>query len=131
MSAPASQAALASGQLVMPQILTRIMARLDRQRGPAEECSQGRRGIWREHETLADEKRVEAGVAESGEVVVGSQAGFAHGDAGVGNALDEFERSFHAQVQSLQVAIVDADDAGAGGERTIEFGDGVNLDERF
>src|SRR6476646_1435446 len=107
MSAPASQAALASGQFVMPQILTRIMVGLDRQRGPAEEYSQGRRGIWREHETLADKKCVEAGVAESGEVVVGPQAGFAHGDAGVGNALDELERGVHAQVQSLQVAIID------------------------
>src|SRR5579859_265791 len=68
---------------------------LYRERGAAEESSKGDRGIGRKHETLADEKGVEASVAESGKIVVGAQPGFADGDAGVGNALDEFERCFH------------------------------------
>ena len=80
---------------------------------------------------FADEKSVEAGDAEFGEVVVSAQTRFADGDAVVGNAVDQLEGSLDAQVESLQVAIVDADDAGAGGKRAVEFGGGVNLDERL
>ena len=85
---------------------------LNRKRGGAEKSSEGGRWVGREHETLADEESVEAGVAEFGEVVVSAEAGFADRDAGLWDALDEFERGLDAQVQSLQIAIVDADDAG-------------------
>ena len=45
--------------------------------------------------------------------------------------LDQFEGSFDADVESFQVAIVDADDAGVGGEGAVEFRAGVNFHERL
>src|SRR6266481_7043000 len=129
MLAPASQAALASGQLVMPQILTRIMVCLDLQDGSSEKSSQRGRGIGREHETFADEKSVEAGVAEFGEIVVSAEAGLTDGDTILGDAFDQFEGGLDVQVQCFQIAIVDADDAGLGREGAVEFGGGVDLDQ--
>src|SRR5580692_2401432 len=131
MSAPASQAALASGQLVMPQILTRIMASLIRKRRAAEKSSEGRRWIGREHETLADQKGVEAGGPESQEIVVRAESGFADYDASIGDALDEFEGGLDTQAESFQVAVVDADDVRSGGEGAIELSGGVDFHERL
>src|SRR5271163_1702667 len=131
MSAPASQAALASGQLVMPQILTRIMAWLNRQRRTTKKGSQGGCGIRREHETLADEKSVETGASKFCKIVVSAQAGFADGNACIGDAFDQLEGGLDAQVQSFQVAVVDADDAGLSGERAVEFSGGVNFHDWF
>src|SRR5579872_4786767 len=131
MSAPASQAALASGQLVMPHILTRIMSRLNRQRRAPEKSSKRRARIRREHQTFADEKRVEPGLAKFREIVMSAEARFADGHAGVRDTLDKFERSLDAQIQSLQIAIVDPDDAGICRKRAFEFGGRVNFDERL
>src|ERR1700723_2119202 len=131
MSAPASQAALASGQLVMPQILTRIMSCLNRPRGPSEKSSECGRGIGRKHQAFADEKSVEAGIAEFGKIVVSAEARFADGDASLGDAIDQFERGFDAQLQGFQIAIVDPDDACICGERAVELGGRVNFDQRL
>src|ERR1700720_1787637 len=97
MLAPASTAALASGQLVIPQILTRIMAWLNRQRGAPEKNSQRRTGIRREHKAFADQKRVKPGVAKFREIVVSAEPGFADGDASIRDPLDKFERRLDAQ----------------------------------
>src|SRR5580704_14054971 len=72
---------------------------------------------------------VAGGFAEFGEIVVRAKTGFADGNAGVGNALNQVERGFDAKVQSFQVAIVDADDASFSGERSVELGGSVHLDE--
>jgi hypothetical protein len=79
---------------------------------------QGRR-IWREHETLADEnaKPASRSLARSS----GAKPGFADGDAGVGNALDEFERSPRASPKSSGRGLLTLM-MRAGGERTTEFG---------
>src|SRR5580765_3012002 len=79
----------------------------------------------------ADKERVEAGAAKYYEIVVRAQAGFADSDARVRDAINQFERSFDASRESLEVAIVHANDACAGGERPIEFGIRVNFDQRF
>ena len=63
----------------------------------------------------------------SDEIVVGAEAGFANGDAAIGNALDQFEGSLDAEIESFQIAIIHADDTGLGGERAVEFRGGVNF----
>src|SRR5580704_8435901 len=131
MSAPASQAALASGQLVMPQILTRIMAWLDRQLSPAQKICESRRGIGRKHKTFTDKKSVEACASEPDEIVVGAETRFADGHAAIWNALDQLEGSFDAEFESFQIAIIHADDAGFGRERAVELRGGVNFHNRF
>jgi len=62
--------------------------RLHRKLGAAQKSSESGRGIGREHETFADQESIEAGFLKFGEIVVRAEAGFADGDAGVGNALD-------------------------------------------
>jgi len=83
-------AARASAALVMPQILTRTMT-TTRPRRSDEKSGKGRAGIGRKHEMRADEEGIEARGTKLHEVVVGAQAGFADGDAAVGNAADQFE----------------------------------------
>src|SRR4029077_9148224 len=80
---------------------------------------------------LADEECVEACFAEFLQVVVGAESGFADGDAIVGDAFDQFEGSLDADVERLQVAVVDANDAAARGDGTVEFIGRVDLDERL
>lgn len=79
----------------------------------------------------ADEEGVKTGSAQFHEIVVGAQAGFADGNAIVGNAADQFEGSFESNGKRLEVAVVYADDARTGGEGPIEFVGGVNFDERL
>ncbi len=79
----------------------------------------------------ADQESVKTGGAELHEIVVGAQTGFADGDAVVGNAADQFERSIYINGQRLQIAIVYTQDARPGGEGAIEFFAGVNFDERL
>src|SRR5580692_11701 len=131
MFAPASQAAFASGQLVMPQILTRIMVWLDRLRRTAQKSSERGGRIGRKHQAFANQKRVEPCVAKFREVIVGAQPGLADCDTVSGNPLDKFERGLDAQAKRLQIAIVDADDARFGGQSAIQLGGGMNFDERL
>jgi len=56
-----------------------------------------------------------------------AEAGFADGDAIFWDASDQFERSLDADVERLQVAVVDADDAAANGESAAEFLGRVNF----
>ena len=56
-------------------------------------------GIGGQHEAGADEEGVVAGGTELGDFSMGSDPRFADGDAVVGNLLDEFERSFDADVE--------------------------------
>ena len=79
----------------------------------------------------ADEESIETGGAKLNEIVVGAQAGLADGDAFVGNAADQCEGGFDADGERFEIAVVYADDAGAGGEGAVEFRRGVDLDERF
>ena len=78
-----------------------------------------------------DEESVEAGGAEFHEITVGAQARFAYGDAVVRNPADQFEGGFDADGERPEVAIVNPDDARAGGEGAVKFWGGVNFDERF
>src|SRR5690348_5648388 len=131
MFAPASHAALASGQFVMPHILTRIMSWSTQPCSRSQKGSERGAGIGRQHETLADKKSVEARTAELGKVIVRSKAGFADGDALLRYPFDQFEGGLHAHVQGAQVAIVYANDASAGGQRAIQLRSGMNLHERL
>ncbi len=79
----------------------------------------------------ADEEGVETGGAKLDEIVVRAQAGFADGDAMMRDAVDQFERSLDASCESLEVAIVHANDARASGQGPIEFSIRVHLDQRF
>src|SRR6266446_3578726 len=49
----------------------------------------------------------------------------------VWDAIDQFERSLNASRESLEVAIIHADEARANGEGSIEFGIRVHFDQRF
>ena len=62
---------------------------------------------------------------------MGAQAGFADGNAVIRNSADQFERCFDAHGERSEVAVVYADDAGAGGESAVELIGSVNLDERL
>ena len=78
-----------------------------------EELKKGGGGIGGEHEVFTDEKGVEAGGAQITKIGVSAKTGFGDGDAVIGNLLDELEGSLYTHGQRLQVAIVDADDAGS------------------
>ena len=52
------------------------------------------------HQMLADQKGVEPGAPQPNQVFVSAQAGLADGDAIIGNLLDQFERSFEANLES-------------------------------
>src|ERR1700720_442632 len=80
---------------------------------------------------LADEESVQAGGAQVRKVLVSAETGLADRDTMIGNLLDELEGSFRANGEGFQVAIIYAEDAGAGGEGAIEFGGGVNFDQRL
>jgi len=62
---------------------------------------------------------------------VGAQAGFADGVVFLGEVLNEFVGGFHADGESFQVAIVDADNAGVRSERAVEFLARVDFDKRL
>jgi hypothetical protein len=87
--------------------------------------------VGSEHEMLADEEGVEARRAKVPKIGVGAESGFGYGEAMLGDLFDQFERCFHAHSKGLQVAIVDADNAGVRSESAIEFGLRVDLDERL
>src|SRR5260370_17494074 len=79
----------------------------------------------------ANEESVKTGGAELDEIGVRAQAGFADGDALVGNTPDQFKRSIDVNGHGLQVAIVYTDDTRTGSERAIDLFSGVNFDERL
>jgi hypothetical protein len=80
---------------------------------------------------LPDEEGVETSVAQAQEIAVGRQTRLRHRDAIVGNELNKFQRGFKAHLECAQVAIVDPDHAGFGGESAVEFDTGVHLDEQL
>src|SRR5258708_32978177 len=80
---------------------------------------------------LADQESIEASIAQAKQIVMGAQARFADRDTMVGNLVDQLEGSFGAHGQSLQVAIVHAENACVGGKGAVEFSPGVNLHERL
>src|SRR5256885_2262052 len=80
---------------------------------------------------FADEKRVEAGSAQTEKIVVRAGTRFADGDTMFRGAVDQFQGSFRAHRQRFQVAIVYADDASSGGQGAIEFGGRVNFHQSF
>lgn len=86
-------------------------------------------GIRSGHEVFADKKTIKTGMAQLEKVGLGVQTGFSYGEAIVGNVLDQFERSLHADSKSFQVAVVDAYDPSVGQERVVEFSAGVNFDQ--
>src|SRR6266849_6567862 len=98
---------------------------------PGEELGEGGGGVGGLHEVFADEEGIEACGAEFDEVGAGAEAGFTDRDAFIGNVSDEFEGRFAADFESLQVAIVDTDDACGCGEGAIQFSGSVNFDERL
>ena len=116
----------------MPQIFTRTILKFSTLRAcDTEELRQRGAGVGRGHQRFTNEEGVEAGAAETDKVGVGREAGFGHGDAVVGDLIDEFEGGFEADFERFEVAVIDADDFGAGGEGAVEFGFSVHFDERF
>src|SRR6266446_6090916 len=107
-------AARASAALVMPQILTRIMATYGVPGGEMRRA-----------------ESIEACGAKLHEIVMGAQAGFADRDAVVRNATDLFEGCFDADGKGFEVTVVYTDNAGAGGQGAVEFLRRVHLDERL
>src|SRR5579864_251524 len=112
----------------MPQIFTRITESLFFLRRGAEEFGKRGSGIGSEHQVFTDEKSIEAGRAKFLEVGMRTQPGFADSDTIIGNARDQFERRLHADIESFEVAVVYANDAGARGEGAVKLGGGVDLD---
>lgn len=96
-----------------------------------QEMEEGGGGIGCLHEMLADKEGIEAGGAEMAKIGMGAQARFGHGDAVIGDLLDQFQRGLRVHREGLQIAIVYADDMGFGGEGAIELGACVDFNQRF
>ena len=81
------------------------------------------------HESFADEDGVDAGGFQAEEVGVGADAALAdEGDAG-GDLVADPEGQVEVGDEAGEVAVVDADEGGAGVEDTGEVGLVVELDE--
>src|SRR5216684_8215512 len=78
-----------------------------------------------------NEKGIEARSTKFHEIVVAAQAGFADGDAAIGNAADQFKRGVDVDGQRLQITIVHAENPRAGGEGAAEFFAAVHFDKRL
>src|SRR5262249_51719784 len=100
-SAPAATAALASSTDVMPQILTatRPEPRPVAGRGAQHELLQGRAGIVGQHQVLADEEGVEAGVAQPAHLARAPQAALRDRDDVVRDLVDEVQRGLEVHGQ--------------------------------
>src|SRR5207253_1461185 len=81
-------------------------------------------------EAFADEDRVGAGRGDLANVGAGEEAALADHDRTRRDQRQELERRRDARLERGQIAVVDPDDAAAGGEGLIQLGRGVTLDER-
>jgi len=88
-------------------------------------------GIGGLHEVFANEESVKTGGPEGLQIGVSAQARFGYSDAVIGNVFDQFARDFDVDREGFEIAIVDAEDASAGGQRAVEFGASVHFDERL
>jgi hypothetical protein len=74
----------------------------------------GSRGIARFHEVLADENCIETGLHEAAEIRCARYAAFAHLDYRGRDVGREVERVVERDFERAEVAVVYADDLGAG-----------------
>src|SRR6267378_2763133 len=155
-SAPASTAVSASSRLVMPQILTRVIAAWvgrdapptsppirvataycirPAPRGAPAGAAPGRwvlpapRGASRVHQRQLAELGGNGGDDPSN-VGAGEEAALADHDRPRRDQRHELERRRDARLEGGQIAVVDPDDAASSGEGLIQLGGGVTLHER-
>jgi hypothetical protein len=94
-----------------------------------EERCEGRTGLRLPHERFADEESVESGGEEGVNVGGGMDAAFGDVD-GVGRKLrGEFEGSFEANLEGIEVAVVDATGCAAEVTDFFKLVEGVDFDE--
>src|SRR5260370_16387636 len=89
-------------------------------RGRNKRRGKGGGRIGGEHKMRANEESVKTGGAELDEIGVRAQAGFADGDALVGNTPDQFKRSIDVNGHGLQVPIVYTNDTPTASDRAIQ-----------
>src|SRR5579862_4976163 len=100
---------------------------------PCEQTGERVCGIGMAHQAFTDQKGVEPGGAQPGDMVARGDAALRHTHDISWDAVDEFERSLHAHFKCSQVTIVHADRIGAplaqGFENAIELTHSVHLDQ--
>ena len=79
---------------------------------------------------LADQEGVIAGGPEQGDIGGGMNAAFTDQNGAAGHVWREIERGLERDVEGREIAIVNADEVGAGGDGGVEFGAVMDLDER-
>ena len=117
--APAAMAASASGWLVMPQTL--------RIGSCGHQLSQSAGGVAGFHEVFADQEGVVAGGAQADDIGGVVDAAFADQERAGGHVFGESERGIQSDFEGGEIAIVDADEVGAGVDGGVEFAGGCGL----
>src|SRR5690242_20670050 len=121
MLAPASHAAFASGQFVIPQILTRIIVESRQETGRVEQRRKRLSRVRREHQTFTDQECVESRAPQTKQIGVRAQSGFADRDVFVRDARNEFRRSLYANVERAEITVVYADNARTRRQRAVQL----------
>lgn len=78
---------------------------------------------------FTDEERGVTGIQETRDVFISMDAAFADTDDFIRKLLRETQRSIERDLESTEVAIVDADDAGSGSDGAGQFLIIMNLNE--
>jgi hypothetical protein len=86
-------------------------------------------GVNGAHAGLADEKGVDAVVAQQLHVAAAENAALGDDDAVGGEGRQEFEGGLQADLEAAQVAVVDADQRGSQLQREVEFAAIMDFDE--
>src|SRR3990167_8967968 len=86
--------------------------------------------VRRPHQALADQHGVDAGGDDAPHVGGGEEPALAHHDRPRRDQRRQLERGLEARLEGGEVAVVDADHRAARGERRVELGGRVALDER-
>ena len=85
------------------------------------------RDVGRRDERLAHQHGVGSGHSHTLHLVAGEEPALADDDVARGNPGQQLERRLDPRVERRQVTVVDADDAGADGQRGLQLAHGVTL----
>ena len=107
----------------------RHLGRIGRRPAGGDEGTGGRGRVGRAHERLADERRVEPEGAPAGDDRRVADARLGDDDAVVGHQRAQAVGPGRVDVERAQVAVVQADEPGAGRERCLELALVMGLDE--
>src|SRR3954451_7463669 len=137
-SAPMATANRASSSLVMPQILTNMVAQTYRAkpwsrrinwRSATAKPTDGTRWIVGRHQRLTYEDRVVAGTSQAVRVLSAPNAALGHTNDVCGNRCGHPHRPLVIDLERDEIALIDADDRGVDLQCDLELGLIVDLDQ--